>query len=129
LAAVSFTKKSDVRWLAYRGGHGAGDDDLVENLRSKAPAMSSALGRSGQRRGGMSECRFRGGVDEQRREWERCCAATATSPFFSDSDGGDLAQQRASVSGRRCSELREVGRGGWGVNGASNRRQELRLDL
>jgi hypothetical protein len=76
--------------------------------------MSSALGRSGQRRGDRSEFRSRGGVDKQRRERERCCAATATSPFFSDSGGGDLAQQRARVSGRWCSELREVGKGGWG---------------
>jgi hypothetical protein len=125
-AVVSFRKKSDVRWLACRGCHGAGDDDLVGNLRSKAPTMSSALGRSGQRRGNMSECRSRGGVDEQRRERERCCAATTTSPFFSDSGGSDLAQQRARVCGRQCSELREVGRGGWGRM-ASNRRHRAQL--
>jgi hypothetical protein len=69
-AAVSFRKKSDVRWLACRGCHGMGDDDLIGNLRGKAPAMSLALGRSGQRRGDRSECRSRGGVDEQRRERE-----------------------------------------------------------
>jgi hypothetical protein len=34
-AAMSFRKKSEVRWLACRSCHGAGDDDLVENLRSK----------------------------------------------------------------------------------------------
>jgi hypothetical protein len=33
---VSFRKKSDVRWLACRSCHGAGDDDLVGNLRGKA---------------------------------------------------------------------------------------------
>jgi hypothetical protein len=79
------------RTHARKGCHGAGDDDLVGNLRSKAPAMSSALGRSSQRRGDRSECRFRGDVNKQRRERERCYAATASSPIFLNSGDGDLA--------------------------------------
>jgi hypothetical protein len=58
------------RTRARRGCRDAGGDGLVGNLRSKVPAMSSAMDQSGQGREVRGECRFRGEVNEQRREGE-----------------------------------------------------------
>jgi hypothetical protein len=58
------------RTRAHRGCRDTGGDGLVGNLRSKVPAMSLAMDRSGQGREVRGECRFRGEVNKQRREGE-----------------------------------------------------------